>query len=174
MTQLREEILFHSPKVVSNLALALFFWVARYIVLITLETVNAEFVFLLQMGLLLVTGIFLIRASFNTLSIIDKLIGSFLNRLGIDDVWSRQRIFKDTMYIIAILLVAAAVFPILNSLSTIEPLLQQIVTYTALGLILLFVFDIGRNFYRLTEKKANSMAKRISNSIQYEGEIDGS
>ena len=174
MSQLREEILFHSPKVVSNLALALLFWVVRYFVLITLETVTAEFVFLLQMGLLLVTGIFLIRASFNTLSIIDKLIGSFLNRLGIDDVWSRQRIFKDTMYIIAILLVAAAVFPILNSLSTTEPLLQQIVTYTALGLILLFVFDIGRNFYRLTEKKANSMAKRISNSIQYEGEIDGS
>jgi hypothetical protein len=173
MTKLREEILFNSPKVVSNLALALLFWVARYIVLITLGTVNAEFVFLLQMGLLIVTGIFLIRASFNTLSIVDKLIGSFLNRLGIDDVWSRQRIFKDTMCIIAVLLVAAAVFPLLNSISTIEPLLQQIITYAGLGLILLFVFDIGRSFYRLTEKKANSMANRISNSIYDEEKIDG-
>ena len=171
MTNLREEILFSSPKVVSNLALALLFWVARYIVLITIGNVNAEFVFLLQMGLLIVAGIFLIRASFNTLSIVDKLIGSFLGRLGIDDVWSRQRIFKDTMCIIAVLLVAAAVFPLLNSLSTIEPLLQQIVTYVALGLILLFVFDIGRSFYRLTEKKANSMAKRISNSIYNEETI---
>jgi uncharacterized membrane protein len=173
MTKLREEILFNSPKVVSNLALALLFWVARYIVLITLGTVNAEFVFLLQMGLLIVTGIFLIRASFNTLSIVDKLIGSFLNRLGIDDVWSRQRIFKDTMCIIAVLLVAAAVFPLLNSISAIEPLLQQIITYAGLGLILLFVFDIGRSFYRLTEKKANSMANRISNSIYDEEKIDG-
>jgi len=173
MTKLREEILFNSPKVVSNLALALLFWVARYIVLITLGTVNAEFVFLLQMGLLIVTGIFLIRASFNTLSIVDKLIGSFLNRLGIDDVWSRQRIFKDTMCIIAVLLVAAAVFPLLNNISTIEPLLQQIITYAGLGLILLFVFDIGRSFYRLTEKKANSMANRISNSIYEEEKIDG-
>ena len=173
MTKLREEILFNSPKVVSNLALALLFWVARYIVLITLGAVNAEFVFLLQMGLLIVTGIFLIRASFNTLSIVDKLIGSFLNRLGIDDVWSKQRIFKDIMCIIAVLLVAAAVFPLLNSISTIEPLLQQIITYAGLGLILLFVFDIGRSFYRLTEKKANSMANRISNSIYDEEKIDG-
>ena len=172
MTKLREEILFNSPKVVSNLALALLFWVARYIILITIGTVDAEFVFLLQTGLLIVTAIFLIRASFNTLSIVDKLIGSFLNRLGIDDVWSRQRIFKDTMCIIAVLLVAAAVFPLLNNLSTIEPLLQKIVTYSALGLILLFVFDIGRSFYRLTEKKANSMAKRISNSINNEEKID--
>jgi hypothetical protein len=28
----------------------------------------------------------------------------------------------------------------------------------------LFVYDIGRTFYRITEKKANSVASRISNS----------
>jgi len=33
-----------------------------------------------------------------------------------------------------------------------------------LGLILLFVYDIGRTFYRITEKKANSVANRISSN----------
>ena len=168
MNTLREELLHRSPKVFSNIALALIFWLIRYVVLIALDSVNAEFVFLLQMGLLIVSGIFLVRGSFNALIMIDRIIGSLLRRLGIKEDWSKQRIFKDVLCIVAILLVAAAVFPLLNGLSNFEPILQQIITYTALGLILLFVFDIGRSFYRLTEDKANSVADRLSNSISSE------
>jgi sterol desaturase/sphingolipid hydroxylase (fatty acid hydroxylase superfamily) len=168
MNTLREEILHRSPKVFSNIALAVILWLIRYVVLIILDSVNAQFVFLLQMGLLIVSGIFLVRGSFNALIIIDRLIGSLLRRLGIKEDWSRQRIFKDVLCIVAILLVAAAIFPLLNGLSNFEPILQQIITYTALGLILLFVFDIGRSFYRLTEDKANSVADRLSNSISNE------
>ena len=173
MNTVREEILYQSPKTFSNLALALIFWVARYIVLMTLDTVNAEFVFLLQMGLLIVTGIFLVRAAFNSLNIVDKLTGSFLKRLGIKEGWSRQRIIKDLMCIVAVLLVAAAIFPLLSNLSPFEPLFQQIITYAALGLILLFVFDIGSSFYRFTEEKVKSVADRISNSINAEAKING-
>ena len=111
MNTLPEEILYRLPKIASNLALALILWVARYIVLATLNTVNAEHVFLLQMGLLIVTWIFLVRALFNALTVVDRLTGSFLKCLGIKDVWSRQRIFKDTICIVAVLLVAAALFP---------------------------------------------------------------
>lgn len=168
MNTLREEILQRSPKVFSNLALALFFWVIRYAILVTLNSFNAEFVFLIQMGLLIVTGIFLVRGSFNVLIIIDRLIGSFLSRLGIKEDWSKQRIFKDTLCIVAIILVAAAIFPLFNRLSNFEPIFQQIITYSALGLILLFVFDLGRSFYRMTEDKANLVADRISNSINNE------
>lgn len=168
MNTLREELLHRSPKVFSNIVLALIFWLIRYVVLIALDSVNAEFVFLLQMGLLIVSGIFLVRGSFNALIMIDRIIGSLLRRLGIKEDWSKQRIFKDVLCIVAILLVAAAVFPLLNGLSNFEPILQQIITYTALGLILLFVFDIGRSFYRLTEDKANSVADRLSNSISNE------
>ena len=172
MNTLREELLYRLPKIFSNLALVLIFWVARYIVLITLDSVSAEFVFLLQMGLLIVTGIFLVRASINALTIVDRLTGSFLKRLGIKDGWSRQRTFKDIMCIVAVLLVVAAIFPLL-SLSTFEPLLLQSITYTALGLIVLFVFDIGRNFYKFTEEKANSVANMISNPINEEDTISG-
>jgi len=164
MNTLGEEILYRLPKVVSNLGLALIFWVARYIVLVTLNTVNAEHVFLLQMGLLIVTWIFLVRALFNVLTVVDRLTGSFLKRLGIKEGWSRQRIFKDAICIVAVLLVAAATFPLFSNLSNFGALLQEITTYAALGLILLFVYDIGRTFYRITEKKANSVANRLSHS----------
>jgi hypothetical protein len=173
MNTVRKEILHRSPKVFSNLALMVFFWMVRYLVLITLDFVNAEFVFLLQMGLLIVAGIFLVRGSFNALIIIDRLVGSFLSHLGIKEDWSKQRIFKDLMCIVAILLVAAAIFPLFNGLSNFEPILQQIMTYTALGLILLFVFDMSRNFYRLTEDKANSVVDRLSNSINNEDKNNG-
>jgi len=169
MNTLGEEILYRLPKVVSNLGLALIFWVARYIVLVTLNTVNAVHVFLLQMGLLIVTWIFLVRALFNVLTVVDRLTGSFLKRLGIKEGWSRQRIFKDAICIVAVLLVAAAIFPLFSELSNFGPLLQEITTYAALGFILLFVYDIGRTFYRITEKKANSVADRLSHSSNDEG-----
>jgi len=164
MNTLGEEILYRLPKVVSNLGLALIFWVARYIVLVTLNTVNAEHVFLLQMGLLIVTWIFLVRALFNVLTVVDRLTGSFLKRLGIKEGWSSQRIFKDAICIVAVLLVAAATFPLFSKLSNFGTLLQEITTYATLGLILLFVYDIGRTFYRITEEKANLVANQLSHS----------
>jgi len=81
---------------------------------------------------------------------------------------SKQRIFKDIIYIVAILLVAAATVPLLSNISPFGPLLQEITKYATLGLILLFVYDIGRTFYRITEKKANSVANRFSNSSNEE------
>ena len=122
---------------------------------------------------MIVTGIFLVRASFNTLTVGDRLTGSFFRRLGIKEGRSRQRIFNNQLCIVAVLLVAAAIFPLFSSLSTFEPFLLQIITYGALGLIFLFVFDIGRNFYRFTEEKANSVANRISNSINEADKIGG-
>lgn len=167
MKNLREYITDFLPKVVSNLVLVLIFWFTRFIVLIIINPINSELTFLLQTGLLIVTGIFLVRALFNTLNIFDRLTGSLLNRLGITEKWSQQRILKDALCIVTIILVAAALVPLFESISHYD-LIQQITTYVTLCLIILFVFDIGRNFYRMTEEKANSVADRISNSISNE------
>ena len=118
---------------------------------------------LLQIGLLLAAGIFLLRTLFDALTIADNVTGLFVRLLGIKEGLSRQRIFKDIIYIVAIILVAAAMFPLFSNVSTIGPLLQEITTYVAVGLILLFVYDIGRTFYKITEKKANSVANSFSN-----------
>lgn len=164
MDTLRKEILYQLPKITSNLVLALIFWVTHYILLATSNTLKIEHFFVLQIGFLIVAGIFLVRTLLNILPILDKLAESVFKRLRITEGWSRQRILKDTLYIITILLVTAAIYPIVNNVPTLEPILQQIVTYFALGLILLFVYDIGRTFYKISEKKANSITNWISRS----------
>jgi len=168
----RKEIRYKLPKLLANLALALMFWTMSHIALVTLNSVSTELAFLLQIGLLLAAGMFLVRTLFNALTIADKVTGSFLKRLGIKEGWSRQRIFKDLIYIVAILLVAAAIFPLFRNLPNFG-LLQEITTYAALGLIILFVYDIARTFYRITEEKANSVANRISNSSDNGEKING-
>jgi len=166
-----EEIRYRLPRLIANVAIGGSFAGMSYIVLWTLNSISTEIVFLLQIGLLLAAGLFLVRTLFDALMIIDKATALFMRRLGITEGWSRQRIFKDTAYIVAILLVAAATFPIFSELSNFGSLLQEITTYAALGLILLFVYDIGRTFYRITEKKANSVANRISSNK--ENKING-
>ena len=163
MNAVSEELRNRLPKLIANVAIAMVFLAMSFIVLWTLGGISTEIVFLSQIGLLLAAGLFLVRTLFDALMIIDKATGLFVRRLGINDGWSRQRIFKDTIYIVAILLVAAAIFPFFTNLPNYGPVLQEITTYTALGLIMLFVYDIGRTFYRITEKKVNSVANRISN-----------
>jgi len=169
----REDIRYRLPKLVTNVAIALVFVGMSYIVLWTLNGISTEIVFLLQIGLLLAAGIFLIRTLFDVLTIVDNVTGLFLRLLGIKEGWSRQRIFNDTIYIVAIILVAAALFPLLRNLSTYGPLLQETTTYAALGLIFLFVYDIGRTFYRITESKTIPVANRISYSSNDEEKTNG-
>ena len=173
VSTVRQEIRYTLPKLLANVALALMFWTMSHIALVTLNGVSAELAFLLQVGLLLAAGLFLIRTLFNALTIADKVTGLFLRRLGIKEGWSRQRVLKDTIYIVVILLVAAAIIPLFRNLSNFGPLLQEITTYAALGLIILFVYDIGRTFYRITEEKANSVVNRISNSSDNGEKING-
>lgn len=164
MDALRKEILYQLPKITSNLVLVLIFWVTHYILMATSNTLKIEHIFVLPIGFLIVSGIFLVRTLLHIIPILDKFTESFFKRLKITEDWSRQRILKDTLYIITILLVTAAIHPIFNNIVTLQPLLQQIVTYFALGLILLFVYDIGRTFYKFSEKKANSITNWIYSS----------
>jgi hypothetical protein len=168
-----EELRNRLPKLIANVVITIVFLTMSFIVLWTLSGISTEIVFLAQIGLLLAAGLFLVRTLFDALVIIDKATGLFVKRLGIKDGCSRQRIFKDSVYVVAILLVAAAIFPLFSRLPNYGPLLQEITTYAALGLLLLFVYDIGRTFYRITENKANSVANRISSSINNEEKING-
>ena len=169
MKTVTEEIRNRLPKILANVAVALMFLALSYIALWTLSDISQGIMFLLQIGLLIVAGIFLIRTSFDAQVIIDKATRAFLRRLGINEEWSRQRIFKDIIYIVSILLFAAAIFPLFRQINS-GSVIQEVTTYVALGVILLFVYDIGRTFSRITEKKASSVANRISNSINNDGE----
>ena len=161
MHTLREEIRDKLPKLFSNLLVGSFFWLIYFILMLTLDSIFTENFVLFLIALLFVAGIFLIRALLNALPILDKITGIVLKRFSIKEALFRQRILKDIIYIIVILLVIAALFPLFNKLS-LSPSLQQIITYSSLALILLFVYDIGRTFYQLSEKKIASMTNWIS------------
>ncbi|MBT8171977.1 hypothetical protein KJN74_03815 [Candidatus Bathyarchaeota archaeon] len=165
MTTLRENTENWLPKVVSNIVLAIIFWTAQYLVQLLLSPINTEQVYIIQTGLLVVSGIFIIRALFNGLKIVDHLTKSFLKRLGIKEKWSRERILKDLIFIVAILLIAAGFYPIITLATNYGQILQQITTYATIGFILLFVFDIGRIFYKFTENRVNLLVTRFSNNF---------
>jgi hypothetical protein len=173
MNAVSEELRNRLPKLIANTAITIVFLAMSFIALWTLSDISTEIVFLSQIGLLLAAGLFLVRTLFDALMIIDKVTGLFVKRLGVKDGWSRQRIFKDTVYVVAILLFAAAIFPLFTRLPNYGYLFQEITTYVAFGLVLLFVYDIGRTFYRISEKKANFVANRISSSINEDEKANG-
>ncbi|MCW4022902.1 MAG: hypothetical protein ACOWW1_09405 [archaeon] len=166
MSNSSEEIRQKFPRLVANLVIAVVFTGISQIFSWIFKGINPDILFLLQIGLILVAGIFLVRSLFDALSVTDKVTKQLLKQVGIKKELSRQRIFKDIICIVAILLIAAAIVPIISNISNGIPLLQEIITYSTMGLIALFVYDIGRTFYRITEKKANKLADRISNSIK--------
>lgn len=168
MNAASEELRRKFPKLIANVVIAIIFTGISQIVGWVLSGINPDILFLLQIGLLLGAGIFLVRTLFDALTVTDKATKLLLKQVGIKKERSNQRIFKDMIAIVVVLLIAAAIVPVISNLSSMGPLLQEIITYAAMGLIVLFVYDIGRTFYRITEKKANGLADKISNNIEDE------
>ena len=102
MNAVTEAIRNRLPKLMANASIAQVFFAMSFIVLWTLSGISTEIVFLLQIGLLIVAGIFLVHTLLDASMIINKATGLFLRRLGIKDGWSRQRTFKDTIYLVTI------------------------------------------------------------------------
>ena len=112
---------------------------------------------------LIFTAIFLIRALADALVLSDILTDIFVKRLGIKEERSPKRAARDLIFIIVIILVTTAIFPLIN---TLEPgvgnLLSMATTYIALGMILILIYDIGRILYRIVERKAESVADGLA------------
>jgi hypothetical protein len=157
-SSIREEIKDKLPKIATNLALALTFAMMNIIVSPCFSSVSRHLGLLTWIALMFVTGIFLVRALVNCLAISDKATRLFLKFLGIREEWSRRRALKDLIYIVAIILTAAAVYPLFEGIRGAGNALQTITTYVALALIFLFVYDIGRTLYRISEEKAEIVA----------------
>ena len=158
MNYIGKEASYRLLRFALSIALALFFWAVGVFVPPMLSSVSEVGGYLTWVVLTLVGVIFLVRALFDALVLSDKAIGAFLNRLGVKERWSRRRIYKNLVYIIAIILAAAAVSPFFSDLGSAGNTLRVLTTYVTLGAILLFVYDIGRTIYRIAEEKANSVA----------------
>ncbi|MCK4482804.1 hypothetical protein KAU55_06220, partial [Candidatus Bathyarchaeota archaeon] len=90
----------------------------------------------------------------------DILVDIVVRRLGIKEERSPKRAARDFVYIISIILVVTAVSPMLAIVNA--DLLNVAITYIALGLIILLIYDIGRILYKIVEQKAELLADRLA------------
>jgi cation transport ATPase len=150
-----------------SLVMAVIFWIVSIFVPPTMGDIvipgldlRAEF--LVWIVTMLITAVFLIRALSDALILGDIVTDIFVKRLGIKQEASPKRAFRDFIYIILVILVAAAVSPILGEIGNLGDTLRNVTTYIALGIILILIYDIGRILYRIIEQRAEAVADRLA------------
>ena len=161
------EIQLRIPRLVMNLIMAFIFWVLNAFVPPTLEGIQlpginypASQVF--WFVTLLIMIMFLVRALSDALVLGDILTDMVIRGIGIKEELSPKRALRDLIYIIVIVLVAAAASPFIKSVEKSVSMISTAVTYIALALIIVLIYDIGRIIYNLIEEKAEVLAEKIS------------
>lgn len=167
MKPVGEEIRRRFPRLTMSLIMVIIFWIVSVIVPPTMGDVvipglNLRAQYLLWIVTTVITYVFLLRALSDALILGDIVTDIFVKRLGIKQEMSPKRAFRDVIYIIIIILVAAAISPILSGIENFGGTLRNITTYITLGIILILIYDIGRILYRIIEQRAESMAKRLA------------
>lgn len=163
MNSLREEFKDMIPSLLANMALVLVFGALGFFSSFLLDAIMNGLGYFSWLLFVLIAGVFLVRALSYVLSIVDKLIGLFITHLGIKEPPSRDRIAKDLVVIIIVILVFAAIIPLLKILINIGTGPAAAITIVAIGVIFVFVYDIGRTSWRMLQAKANTVADRFAN-----------
>jgi hypothetical protein len=162
-----EDIRNRFPRIIMNLIMTLIFWIIIAFIPQTLINVPVPGIEVNANFLVWIVGIvfmliFLVRALADALVLVDVLTDLFVRRIGIKEERSPSRAMRDLIYIIVILLVATAVSPFLANIRDIGNSLRIGVTYIALGLVIVLIYDIGRVLYRLVEQKATALANKLA------------
>ncbi len=167
MKPIGKEIRLRFPRLTMSLIMSIIFWIVSAIVPPTLENIEVpgldlEASLLVWIITAAVAMLFLLRALSDALILGDILTDIFVKRIGIKQEVSPKRAFRDFIYIIVVILVAAAISPVLSKVGNFGNTLRNIITYVALGIILVLIYDIGRIVYRIIEQRAQSMADRLA------------
>jgi len=153
--------------------MAVIFWIISIIVPptvsgITIPGLNLNLGTLVGILAWLFTAIFLIRALSDAIILSDIVTDIIVKQMGIKEERSPRRAARDAIYIIVIILVATALYPLLSTLENIGSILTTITTYISLGIILVLIYDIGRILYRMIEQRAESVADRLAKMAEKE------
>jgi cation transport ATPase len=167
MKPVGKEIRRRFPRLTMSLVMVIIFWIVNIYVPPTMRGIdvpglNLKAEFLVRIVTMVIMYVFLIRALSDALILGNIVTDIIVKRLGIKEEMSPKRAFRDFIYIIIVILVAFAVFPILSEVGNLESLLRNITTYIALGIILILIYDIGRILYRIIEQRAESVADRLA------------
>ncbi|NIV43523.1 hypothetical protein GWN49_01300 [Candidatus Bathyarchaeota archaeon] len=155
------------PRLTMSLVMAVIFWIISAVVPPTIGDavipgLDLRADFLIWIVTVVIAALFLIRALSDAMVLGDIVTDIFVKRLGIRQEVSPKRAFRDFIYIIIIILVAAALSPIMSTIENFGSTLRNVTTYIALGVILVLIYDIGRIIYRMIEHRAESMADRLA------------
>ena len=171
MVAVGKELRRRIPRLVMSLIMVIIFWILNVFVPPTLSDIQipglnypADQVFWLITILIMV--MFLVRALSDALFLGDFLTDIVIRRLGIKEERSPKRALRDLIYIIGIVLVAAAATPFLRGIENIGWILSTAVIYIALALIIILIYDIGRIIYKLIEEKAEILAGKLAKAIE--------
>ena len=167
MKPVSNEVRRRFPRLTMSLVMAIIFWIVSLIVPPTMGDIEIPGLdlkagFLIMIITTVVAALFLIRALSDALILGDIVTDILVKHLGIKQKVSPKRAFRDFIYIIIVILVAAAISPILGEVGNLGSTLRNITTYIALGIILILIYDIGRILYRIIEQKAESVADRLA------------
>ncbi len=167
MKSKKEEIRLRAPRLVVNLMMVFIFWILNVFVPPTLEGIQIpgvnyplDQVFWIITFLIIV--MFLVKIISDAMILGDILTDAVVGRLGIRGKRSPKRALRDLIYIIVVVLVVAAASPFLGRIENGGGMLSTAVTYIALALIIILIYDIGRIVYELIEEKAEILAEKIS------------
>jgi hypothetical protein len=154
-----------------NLVMAIIFWLLSVFVPPTLTSlvvpgIETNASWLVWVLTIVIMAIFLIRALSDALVLGDVLTDIFVKRLGIKEERSPKRAAREFVYIIIIVLIVTALSPLLGAIKDYGYYLSAAATYIGLGLIIVFIYDIGRIIYKIIEEKAESFADRLAKMAQ--------
>jgi hypothetical protein len=162
-----EEIRRRFPRIVTNLIMAIIFWILGIFIPPTVKGIavpgiEADIGFLIWIFVTAIMAIFLIRALSDALVLGDIATDMLVRKLGIKEERSPRRAARDFVYIIIIVLVVTALSPILAALKDFGALLSTVTTYIGLGLIVILIYDMGRILHKIIEQKAGLLADRLA------------
>jgi hypothetical protein len=166
-----EEIRRRLPRLVTNLIMAIIFWLISSFIPPTLPSliipgINTEASTLVWILTMFIMAIFLIRALTDALVLGDVVTDVLVKKLGVKEEKASKRAAREFVYIIVIVLIVTAVSPLLVTVQDIGYYLSTATVYIGLGLIILFIYDIGRIIYKIIEEKAESFADYFAQTKQ--------
>lgn len=166
-----EEIRRRLPRLITNLIMAIIFWLVSVFIPPTLAEIiipgiNIGASTLVSIFTIIIVAIFLIRALSDALVLGDLLTDVLVRRLGVKEERSPKRAAREIAYIIIIVLIVTAVSPLAANIQDVGYYLSTATIYIGLGLIIVFIYDIGRIIYKIIEDKADALADRFTQTKQ--------
>ncbi|HIE14354.1 TPA: hypothetical protein EYP70_03685 [Candidatus Bathyarchaeota archaeon] len=174
-----EEIKERVPRIVVNSITALIFWFVSvtaplFVKGIVLPGIGVDPYndagWLVWAAATLLGLVFLVRALSDGLVLVDIAVEVTVRRLGVKEDRPLRRVARDLVYILLTILLAAAAVPFIKPFPQFGDLLTTTISFVALGIFLILIYDMGRTLYTVLEEKTKAFAAWLAGIAEKAGE----